>query len=175
MSNHIRGLVTLTDSLQGYFLDIYYCPFVHDIALKSERRHILYKKKYLIVSDFYDAGNDSINTFCDKVMHLIEESGWDYSDFEEETLHNRNFFYQIKQRNLANPKLETVIAICIGLRVKPYTTEELLRLSGHILRNTKEHSVYKMLISSCYNKGIDYVNETLEYHGIKAFGSGERK
>ena len=105
----------------------------------------------------------------------MDDEEWDYSVFEEETLLNRNIYYDIRNGKLKNPTKETVIAVCIGLNAKPTVAEELLHLSGHVLRNTPEDQAYKMLVSCCYDRGIDFANDLLELRGMNALGSRERK
>ena len=61
----------------------------------------------------------------------------------------------------ARPKLESVIAVCLGLSLYPDESQELLNLAGYTLRNRPKERAYFMLLNYFFEKGIVFCNEFL--------------
>jgi hypothetical protein len=100
----------------------------------------------------------------------MDGAGWDYTNFEDMTLLDRSIYYRIKKEEIT-PKIETVVAICIGLAAYWRTSEELLMLSGNQFDASMAHHSYKMILMFYANRGIDYCNDLLRELGIEPLGT----
>ena len=87
-------------------------------------------------------------TFSQVVYGHIKRKGYNKVVFIEKTLLSGKTYDRIKNNELNNPTLETVVAICIGLELSPTYSEEILRLAGYTLNNTPQQLAYKKLIHS---------------------------
>jgi hypothetical protein len=122
------------------------------------------------INEQYDVDADDSLIFCRRVWTNICELGWDYNDFVEETQLNQKIYYDIKGEKLLNPKIETVMAICIGLKLKWRQAEHYLSLCGYTLRNTRTENAYRhVFMYSEY--GMDYCNSILSEMGVPLLGS----
>ena len=60
------------------------------------------------------------------------------------------------------PQLETVIAICIGLRLNPAISKQLIKIAGYSLSASCEsYGIYSLIIDRYYYKGIMWCNDFL--------------
>lgn len=62
-------------------------------------------------------------------------------DFESKTGIRRVKLRKFRDGKLNNPEVRTVVAICAGLDLDITETMEMLRSAGHILLNTREHTL----------------------------------
>lgn len=70
-----------------------------------------------------------------------------------------------------NPKLSTLIAICIGLKLPPMLSYKLLDSAGYKLNpGIEEHLMYELLLSCCSTKTIFECNELLVGNKFLALG-----
>jgi len=105
-------------------------------------------------------------TFSQAVYGHIKRKGYNKVVFIEKTLLSGKTYDRIKNNELNNPTLETVVAICIGLELSPTYSEEILRLAGYTLNNTPQQLAYKKLIHSYRGHSIYECNEVLEALGL---------
>lgn len=68
----------------------------------------------------------------------------------------------------ARPKLENVIAVCIGLHMPPTTSDLIISLSGYNLRNVPQERGYRALINGYYKHQITTCNHLLLVSGLEA-------
>ncbi len=105
-------------------------------------------------------------TFSQAVYGHIKRKGYNKVVFTDKTLLSEKTYDRIKNNELNNPTLETVVAICIGLELGPTYSEEILRLAGYTLNNTPQQLAYKKLIHSYRGHSIYECNEVLEALGL---------
>lgn len=66
-----------------------------------------------------------------------------------------------------NIQLPTVLALCIGLNLKPEYCYSLIDKAGYSLKATEEHMVYRFLIDNHTDENLTSWNDTLSDFGIK--------
>ena len=66
-----------------------------------------------------------------------------------------------------NIQLPAVLALCIGLNLKPEYCYSLIEKAGFSLKNTEDHMVYRFLIDNHTDENIESWNNTLSEFGIK--------
>ena len=88
---------------------------------------------------------------------LEEYSGVSVSTIEKmETLHGQN------------GKLEKIIAVCIGLKLYPDFSFDLIGKSTHRFNDlVPHHCAYKMILRNCYHLSVEEVNQMLESMNMK--------
>ena len=67
------------------------------------------------------------------------------------------------------PKLKTVMALCMGLRLFPRFSLHLVEQAGFILRDNNEGLAYQLLIHEFYADGIEACNYYLGQMGLEPF------
>ena len=70
-------------------------------------------------------------------------------------------------------RLKTVVALCIALRLAPALSFDLIRKAGFSFKNTEEHMLLHLLITSCYDSTVYECNEILQKNGYKALTNEE--
>ena len=70
-----------------------------------------------------------------------------------------------------NVKLSTVISLCIGLRLHPLLSFDLVKKAGILFNASVEHSAYQAMLLTMTNNSIYECNEYLETLGIPLLGS----
>lgn len=71
---------------------------------------------------------------------------------------------------------QTVLGLCVGMRLTPPEAEALFEKSDFKLNTTKaEDYVYKCILGSCAYNSIYAINEMLEAHGFKPLGSSDEQ
>ena len=68
----------------------------------------------------------------------------------------------------SRPKLENVIAVCLGLHMPPTTSDLIILLAGYNLRNIPQERGYRALINGYYNYNITICNRLLIVNGLDA-------
>lgn len=71
-------------------------------------------------------------------------------------------------------KLETIVAVCIGLQLHPSLSMDLVRKSGHsFIPCCEEHIIYQMLLYEKYKCSIYECNEILKANDFKVLSKEE--
>ena len=69
-------------------------------------------------------------------------------------------------KNKQQPKLETVVALCISLHLFALFSEYLISSAGYSFRNTAEGIAYKLLINQLYMEDLQFCNDLLRIIGL---------
>lgn len=78
-------------------------------------------------------------------------------------------------RKPCNIQLPSVLALCIGLNLKPEYCYTMIQKAGYTLNNTPEHMVYKFLINGHTDENLDSWNQILTEFDIKQQLPNNRK
>ncbi len=68
---------------------------------------------------------------------------------------------RIRTREGFQATLQSVIALCVGMSLDPELSEDMLDKAGYRLRNTPEHTMYKIILRNMYMASIDTCNAAL--------------
>ena len=74
----------------------------------------------------------------------------------------------MKNNENYQPTLKRVIKICIGLRLNPSYSYELIELAGYKLKRTRQDTMYSFLIDKMFNASISDCNKILKRAGVKS-------
>lgn len=73
-----------------------------------------------------------------------------------------------------NPKLSTIIAICVGLHLQPALSMDLVTKTGYGFKlYLEEHVMYQFIINSMYLSSIHECNEVLRSNDCNTLGRDE--
>lgn len=72
------------------------------------------------------------------------------------------------RNNKTEPKLESVIAVCVGMKLPPIVSKKLVELSGNMLRaGNKKDTLYEFILSGAASLNINMCNTLLVNNGFK--------
>lgn len=69
--------------------------------------------------------------------------------------------------------LQRVVALCIGLKLHPILSLDLVKKAGYLFNQTPEHVAYQMILLSMTHNSIYECNEYLKTLGLKPIGKEE--
>ncbi len=105
-------------------------------------------------------------SFSQLAFRYIEAKGYNRVVFAQKTLLSEKTYDRLKKNEVHTPSLDTVMAICIGLKFTPAMCEELLKKAGFVLGNSPQHVAFKKLIYCFNGHSIYECNEVLEALGL---------
>ncbi len=137
-------------------------PFNDDENLEYES---YLSKMKIIQSEFQNGSPPSLDECLTK---LFKERGWDYSQFNAETLLSRDLFSKIKNGQRPHMAKKTMVQLLIGLKLPGPERNYLLALNGTALSKYVEEDVlYAFLLESKVEAQV--ANELLRALGKEVF------
>ena len=111
-------------------------------------------------------------TFWQKLWQYIRLRNMNSAVFAEKTLLDESYFrHAEKNDGKALPEVRTVVAMCIGLGLDLPQSQELLRLAGRALNDSREHIAYGYVLSMLRGQSIHECNTFLAEIGIRTLGA----
>ena len=102
------------------------------------------------------------NNFGEELRKLRKLAGESQVSLSAKTLITPDTIGRLEGRITVQPQLETVIAICIGLRLNPAISKQLIKIAGYSLSASCEsYGIYSLIIDRYYYKGIMWCNDFL--------------
>ena len=92
---------------------------------------------------------------------------------EEKSLVNAKTIQRMRNDEGYQPKLSTVVAVCIGMQLSPILSADMIKKAGICFRATEEHVIYQMLLNSHYQNSIYECNEILRSINCNPLGKEE--
>lgn len=99
---------------------------------------------------------------------MTEEELAEAADMSEKTIQ------RLRNSEPDNVTIETVVQLCIGMKLPPVLSGCLLKASGKNFMMTEQHLMYQFLLNSCYCKSIYDCNDMLEEQKLKPLGRQNR-
>lgn len=106
-------------------------------------------------------------TFSDTLIAHMDRLNITVENLEEKSLVNARTIQRMRNDERYQPKLATIVAVCIGLQLSPILSADMIRKSGNTFRATEEHIIYQMLLNSHYQNSIYECNEILLANNCK--------
>ena len=72
-------------------------------------------------------------------------------------------------------KIETVVQLCIGMKLEPILSDSLLKAAGKSFMLTDQHTMYYFLLHIYYTHSIHECNELLATQNLKLLGRKNRR
>jgi DNA-binding phage protein len=136
----------------------------------SFKRMVSYSKSQSDIEE-YIRNSKNEETFSTKLLKHIDQIGLPDSEVYKKAGIDRRHFSKIRSNKEYQPKKQTVMALCLALKLKLEQAEEMLMLAGYSLSNSDTGD---LVIKFCIEKGkydLMEVNEVLEYFGAKGIGT----
>lgn len=99
---------------------------------------------------------------------MTEEELAEAADMSEKTIQ------RLRNTEPDNVTIETVMQLCIGMKLPPVLSACLMKASGKSFMMTEQHIMYQFLLNSCYHMSIFDCNEMLTAQGLKPLGRQNR-
>ncbi len=98
-----------------------------------------------------------------KQENLTREKLSELSYISEQTIK------QIENDEKRGYSLETIISLCIGLKLPPELSISLIESGGYCMNYSASKSMiaYNFILRNLYNESIDYINEFLKQNKLK--------
>jgi DNA-binding XRE family transcriptional regulator len=101
-------------------------------------------------------------TFGDALVSHMKRLNITEEELAQKSLVSPKTIQRMRNEFDYNPKLGTVIAICIGLQLPPPLSMDMVAKSGHSFRpGDQKHIIYQMLLMTKYQSSIYECNEIL--------------
>ena len=104
--------------------------------------------------------SSTIVAHMDRLKMTVEE-------LEEKSLINTKTIQRIRNDERYQPKLATVVALCIGMQLSPILSNDMITKAGTLFRISEEDIIYQMLLHSYYRNSIYECNEILRANNFK--------
>lgn len=113
------------------------------------------------------------NSFADTLAAHMKRKGISVEQLEEcSFVSDRQI---VRYRNEENPyiSLQSVICLCVGMRLHPVFAFDLIRKAGFSLNDSIEHTAYKIILTSMTTSSVRECNDFLRQMGINPIGREE--
>lgn len=117
---------------------------------------------------------DLPGSFSGSLKKHMERKGYTEELLSQESWVSLSTIKQYRQKEEKEKTLKTVTALCIGLHLHPWFTEDLLRKAGIIPKATKQDGAYRYLYTVHYKDSIEDCNKYLRARGLQEFKLREK-
>ena len=137
-------------------------------GLSSDKEPIKhYREKYGCIPPTFWGTFDAHMKRLKKEKNLTNEEMHFRTGFSEKYIRELRKGYK-------NVSPSTVYALCIGLHLHPYLSDDFIRKGRADFPLTKEGMYYRTLIERHYMEPLSYINEKLEARGYKPWGEVDK-
>ena len=103
-----------------------------------------------------------------------------WSDMTEEELEEKadidaRTIQRLRNDPDQNPTIETMMPLCIAMKLPPTISRTLLAKAGIVFKATERDFMYQLLLDGCYIHPLEECNKMLVEQGIKPLGKSFRK
>lgn len=93
----------------------------------------------------------------------------------EACLLSRNSIFRFKKELYPSISLPNVICLCIGLKLHPLLSMDMVRKAGYTFNGSFEHTAYQMLLMTMTNSSLYECNDFLCQMGMRPLGRYEKE
>jgi len=112
-------------------------------------------------------------SFSGSLKYHMERKGYTEELLAQESWISLSTIKQYRQKEDKEKTLKTVTALCIGMHLHPWLTEDLLRKAGIVPKATKQDGAYRYLYTCLYKYSIDECNIYLRSQNLPEFKQRE--
>lgn len=114
-------------------------------------------------------------SFSASLKSHMERKGYTEELLSQESWISVSTIKQSRQKEEKEKTLKTVTALCIGMHLHPWLTEDLLRKAGIVPKPTKLDGAYRFLYTAHYKDTIEDCNVYLKSQGLPEFKMREKE
>ena len=108
------------------------------------------------------------DTFPETLSMLMTQSGITEENLEERSGISVRTISRLRREERSNYSMDQVIALCVALQLPPWLSAELLDRAGLLLRRTKQHRAYRLILDCMFMDTLDTVQSFLRASGCEA-------
>lgn len=113
------------------------------------------------------------NSFGDTLAAHMKRKGINGEQLAENSLMSERQIRRYRNENIPFIPLQSVICLCVGLRLHPVFAFDLVKKAGFCLNDSTEHTAYKIILSSMTSCSVQECNKCLELMGIRSLTKEE--
>jgi hypothetical protein len=113
-------------------------------------------------------------SFSGSLKYHMEKKGYTEELLAQESWVSVSTIKQYRQKEDKEKTLKTVTALCIGMHLHPWLTEDLLRKAGIVPKATKLDGAYRFLYTAHYKDNIEDCNVYLKSQRLPEFKMREK-
>ena len=113
-------------------------------------------------------------SFSGSLKSHMKRKGYTEELLAQESWISVSTIKQYRQKEDKEKTLKTVTALCIGMHLHPWLTEDLLRKAGIVPKATKLDGAYRFLYTAHYKDKIEDCNIYLKSQGLPEFTMREK-
>lgn len=113
-------------------------------------------------------------SFSGSLKSHMERKGYTEELLSQESWVSLSTIKQYRQKEEKEKTLKTVTALCIGLHLHPWLTEDLLRKAGIVPKATRQDGAYRYLYTVLYKGTIEECNVYLRSQKLQEFKLREK-
>ena len=167
--NYYRECVLFRDAASDTIVDTKYSNSVHN--QRTETRAEELKKIGSEAKQIANIVRRLPATFADTLVAHMDRLDCTEEALAEKALVAPKTIQRMRNDIKYKCKLETVVAICIGLQLHPILSMDLVCKAGHAFKQyDEEHIIYQMLLNAKYQSSIYECNEILQLNNCKLLG-----
>lgn len=117
--------------------------------------------------------NDLPSSFSETLIAHMKRKGVTVEQLAENSLVSDRQIYRFRRTAYPSISLSQVVGLCIGLKLHPVFSEDLIKKAGYSFNMSPQHKAYHMLILTMSSNSIYECNEYLEQIGIAPIGKEE--
>ncbi|MBW7571251.1 YgjP-like metallopeptidase domain-containing protein [Caproiciproducens faecalis] len=115
-------------------------------------------------------------SFAETLVQLMNERHLSNKKLADLSLVGEKTIQRIRNDEEYPTSKQTVLGLCVGLKLSPAEAEDFFAKSDFKLNTTKtEDYIYKCILGSCAVNSIYAINEMLEAHGVPQLGSSSQE
>ena len=103
---------------------------------------------------------------CGRQVHVFGNGNQLTIDFQVTLLHEF-FSFRLRRTERTNYSVDQVVALCIALQLPPWLSSELLSQAGLVLRRTRQHRAYRLILDCMFMDPLDTVQSFLKASGCE--------
>ena len=106
-------------------------------------------------------------SFPDALSYLMKRAHLTIEAMEERAGISARTISRMRTQEQRECSLDQVIAICVALQLPPWLSREMLAKAGYLLRPTKQHQAYQLVLDCMFMDTVEDVQRFLAEAGCE--------
>ena len=136
----------------------HYISFAEEDGSLSDREKIEHMQRIL---------GSLPDTFPETLTALMARAGMTEEKLEELSGISVSTISRLRRMDRTNYSVDQVVALCIALQLPPWLSSELLSQAGLVLRRTRQHRAYRLILDCMFMDPLDTVQSFLKSSGCE--------
>ena len=107
------------------------------------------------------------DTFPETLTVLMAQAGITEENLEERSGISVRTISRLRREERSNYSMDQVVALCVALQLPPWLSAELLDRAGLMLRRTKQHRAYRLILDCMFMDNLETIQSFLRSSGCE--------